>query len=111
MKHALVVGGTGMLSDVSLWLVNNDYYVSVIARNSSRMNKLISKASLKDKITPLLVDYTNKEELQKQVRNAIQKNGGIDIIVAWIHSVGENALTIIANEVSKVRMGGSYFIY
>lgn len=109
MKHALVVGGTGMLSDVSLWLVNNNYYVSVIARNSSRMNKLISKASLKDKITPLLVDYTNKEELQKQVRNAIQKNGGIDIIVAWIHSVGENALTIIANEVSKSQDGWELF--
>lgn len=33
MKHALVVGGTGMLADVSIWLVNQGYQVSIIARN------------------------------------------------------------------------------
>ena len=33
MKHVLVVGGSGMLADVSLWLNNQGYHVSVIARN------------------------------------------------------------------------------
>ncbi len=34
--HALVIGGTGMLADVSLWLVREGYYVSVIARRYAR---------------------------------------------------------------------------
>ncbi|MGY3190168.1 hypothetical protein ACVWXS_004902 [Lysinibacillus sp. TE18511] len=37
MRHALVVGGTGMLSGVSLWLLNQGYHVSIIARNSDCM--------------------------------------------------------------------------
>lgn len=30
MKHALVIGGSGMLAKVSLWLAENGYTVSVI---------------------------------------------------------------------------------
>lgn len=48
MKHALVVGGTGMLSKVSLWLVENDYHVSIIARNLERMKKLLNETRLED---------------------------------------------------------------
>ena len=43
MKHALVVGGTGMLSNVVLWLIAEGYQVSVIARDAGRMNRLIEK--------------------------------------------------------------------
>lgn len=101
MKHALVVGGTGMLSDVSLWLAAKGYHVSVIARNPKRMEELIKKANPKDKITPLLVDYTYGDQLQEQINETIKKNGGIDTVVAWVHSVAENALSIIINEVSQ----------
>lgn len=101
MKHALVVGGTGMLSGVSLWLVESGYHVSIIARNSRRMENLMNQTPHKDRITPLLIDYTNGEELQKQINNTIEKNGSIHIVVAWIHSIAKNALSIIANEVSQ----------
>ncbi|MCT2534803.1 short-chain dehydrogenase [Aquibacillus koreensis] len=101
MKHALVVGGTGMLSDVSLWLVDRGYHVSIIARNSNRMEKLMSTTHLKDNITPLLVDYTDGEKLQEQIHYTVEKNGSIDIVVAWIHSVAEHALSVIINEVSQ----------
>jgi hypothetical protein len=101
MKHALVVGGTGMLSGVSLWLVENGYHVSVIARNPERMEKLIEKACSKNLVTPLFVNYTNNKELQEKVELTIQQNGSIDLVVAWIHSIAEDALPIIAEEVSK----------
>ncbi len=35
MAHALVIGGTGMLADTTLWLVKNGYDVSVIGRNAN----------------------------------------------------------------------------
>lgn len=100
MKHALVVGGTGMLSGVSLWLLNQGYHVSIIARNSGRMKDLIEQADLDSHITPLFVDYSNNDELQKKVHATINKNGAIDIVVAWIHSTAPDALKIIAKEVS-----------
>ena len=100
MKHALVVGGTGMLSGVSLWLLNQGYHVSIIARNSDRMEDLIERTELGSHITPLFVDYGNRDELQKKVYATININGAIDIVVAWIHSNAPDALEIIVKEVS-----------
>ncbi|MEI3614974.1 hypothetical protein [Pseudogracilibacillus sp. SO30301A] len=68
MKHALVIGGTGMLSGVSLWLLDQGYHVSVIARNANRMKNLIEKTNLKCNITPILVDYTKDDELHSKYR-------------------------------------------
>lgn len=101
MKHALVVGGTGMLSDVSLWLVNQGYHVSIVARKPERMEELMSKTVSSEKITPLFVNYRNEEKLQEKINGTIKKNGNINIVVAWIHSIAENALPIIINEVAK----------
>ncbi|MFD1851293.1 short-chain dehydrogenase [Oceanobacillus bengalensis] len=109
MKHALVIGGTGMLSNVSLWLLDTDYHVSIIARNAERMTQLIERANLKDRITPLLVDYTNEEALKEKVHATLKQNGDIEMVVAWIHSIGENALQIIANEVSKTNSSWELF--
>ena len=100
MKHALVVGGTGMLSGVSLWLLKQGYHVSIIARNSERMRDLTEQTDLEDHLTPLLLDYSDYDELQNKVHATISRNGDIDIVVAWIHSTAKNAIKIITKEVS-----------
>lgn len=100
MKHALVVGGTGMLSGVSLSLLAKGYHVSIIARNAYRIEKLVEKTRIKEQITPILVDYKNNNELRTKVNASIMKNGDIDLVVAWIHSNAPDALKIIAKEVS-----------
>ena len=46
MAHALVIGGTGMLADTSLWLVNNGYHVSVIGRSAHRMEDLRNRTKI-----------------------------------------------------------------
>lgn len=103
MKHVLVVGGSGMLADVSLWLNNQGYHVSVIARNPHRLKKLIDKVPHKNKITAISVDYNNDEWLRKEIISTVIKNGKIDTVIAWIHSYAENALEIICKEVSNGR--------
>ena len=102
MKHALVVGGTGMLAGVSLWLAEKRYHVSVIARNENRMNTLISRASSPFSITPLFIDYSDENRLRKEMQRTSKQNGPPQLIIAWIHSTGRNALGIIAEEASKV---------
>jgi NAD(P)-dependent dehydrogenase (short-subunit alcohol dehydrogenase family) len=101
LKHALVVGGTGMLSYVTLWLIDNGYHVSVIARNPTHMKKLIDKAKNETKVTPILVDYTNGKDLRENLNQTIKFNGNINIVIAWIHTVAEDALEIISQEVSN----------
>ncbi|WP_188386379.1 short-chain dehydrogenase [Ornithinibacillus halotolerans] len=101
MKHALVVGGTGMLQEVSLWLVRNGYHVSIIARNRERMEHLIEKAESESQITPLLVNYHNDHALQEIVKKTIKENGKIDVVLTWIHSNAKKALPIIMHEVAN----------
>lgn len=100
MKHALVVGGTGMLADVTRWLVNQGYHVSVIGRNPVRMNHLITSLEKRERITPLVVDYRNDVDLLMQINRTVQQNGPIELVVAWIHSVGKKALNVISKELA-----------
>lgn len=59
MKHGLVIGGTGMLKDVSVWLIKEGNHVTVIRRQQKKMQKLINEAKNASNLTPLLVDYRN----------------------------------------------------
>ncbi|GIN92299.1 short-chain dehydrogenase [Siminovitchia terrae] len=101
MEHALVIGGTGMLSGATHWLVQQNYRVSVIARNWGRMKRLIDQSEKPSAITPVLVDYCNVTDLRSEIKRIIHENGEIKLVVAWIHSIGKNALPIIAEVISK----------
>lgn len=99
MNHVLVVGGTGMMANVSLWLLEKGYHVSIIARNAERMERFTERTHAKHRITPLLLDYKDSDELQTKVAATIKENGNINVVVAWIHSNAENALQVILDEV------------
>lgn len=101
MKHALVIGGTGMLSGATHWLVRQNYRVSVVARNQNRMKKLIDQSENPSAITPVFVDYCNETDLHREINRIIHENGEIKLVVAWIHSIGKNTLPIIAEVISK----------
>ncbi|MFJ7889091.1 hypothetical protein ACIQYL_13470 [Lysinibacillus xylanilyticus] len=53
MKHWLVIGGTGMLKDVSVWLINEGNHVTVIGRQQKKMQNLINEVKNASKLTPL----------------------------------------------------------
>jgi len=93
--HALVIGGTGMLADVSLWLVRKGYHVSVIARRYARMKHLIDRAGQMASVTPLLVDYREQEALCSLISQTITRNGTFDLIIAWVHTDGRLALPTV----------------
>ena len=82
-KHALVIGGTGMLADVSLWLANTGYIVSVIGRTMEKHQHLLEQATNPNFINCLVVDYSNYAFLEEQVRDAIIKNGPVSLVVSW----------------------------
>ncbi|NMH72172.1 short-chain dehydrogenase [Bacillus sp. RO2] len=100
MKHALVVGGTGMLSEVCMWLDSQNYHVSVIGRNTEKMSRLIEQVD-KGKITSLLVDYNKVNLLDIYLKQTIHENGPITLVVAWVHTGGEQGLTKIIEIVAE----------
>lgn len=98
-KHALVIGGTGMLSDVSLWLVHQGYMVSVIGRNQSKHEDLKAKTSTPERIHSLKVDVKEQNLLEAEVRGAVERFGPISMVVSWTPSLA--SLELISTVVSE----------
>lgn len=98
MSHALIIGGSGMLKETSIWLATNYEYVTVIGRSKKKMNSLIKQCN---NIKPLYLDYHNTSNLKFEVEEQIRKLGHIDLIVAWVHSTAPNALPAIIDVVAK----------
>ncbi|QHS24101.1 short-chain dehydrogenase [Virgibacillus sp. MSP4-1] len=84
--HALVIGGTGMLSEVTVWLNKKGYFVSVIGRRNERYHQLMEKVESPENISSILVDYHKTEELRQSLIEAIENRGSFDRVVAWVHS-------------------------
>ncbi|MYL32867.1 short-chain dehydrogenase [Pontibacillus yanchengensis] len=82
-KHALVIGGTGMLKDVSLWFADNGFVVSVIGRGKSKHEDMKESSLHPELINSLMVDYKSQLLLKDYVRSAIEKYGPISIVVSW----------------------------
>jgi NAD(P)-dependent dehydrogenase (short-subunit alcohol dehydrogenase family) len=80
-KHALVIGGTGMLSDVCVALAQQGYIVSIIGRTISKFQRIISESPV-DSIFPILIDY-NTSEVINEVEKVIEEKGSFDLIVSW----------------------------
>ncbi len=101
MKHVLVVGGTGMLSDVSLYLAQY-HHVSVIARRREGFKRLTNQAKDPSAFTFLSIDYRHDMKLQTALQQTISSNGPISCVVAWIHSTAPKALAIICAEIANM---------
>jgi hypothetical protein len=98
MKHALVIGGSGMLSAATLWLVKEGYHVSVIGRNQERLDHLKNQVSDPTNITTLSVDYRQEILLKDRIGGTIERNGPLELVVAWIHSPFKKVLAMVARE-------------
>jgi len=97
--HVLVVGGTGMLQNVSKWFAKQGHYTSVIGRDIKRLKEIQNSCDTPESVTCLAVDYHNSDELRVKIKSSIQKNGPIQIVVAWIHSTAVDVLRIISEEI------------
>ncbi|WP_176224011.1 short-chain dehydrogenase [Thalassobacillus devorans] len=110
MKHALVIGGTGMLAETTLWLADQGYHVSVVVRNKQKMDKLIERSTRSDKLIPVLVDYKNTEGLIHRLREDFERHGTPQLVVAWIHSDAGKAREVILHEVAKATVPFNLYI-
>lgn len=81
--HALVIGGTGMLSAVSLALTRTHEVVTVVARNRKRLHDLQDNAE--GRLHPLALDYTDYSALSTGLAEAKRKHGAPVLAVVWMH--------------------------
>lgn len=92
MKHALVIGGTGMLSGTVSWLCNNGYRVSVLARGADKYKKMIQGEDLTQKsISFIQVNYYDVKAFQKSIIEAEGQNGPITLCLSWMRGDAEES--------------------
>ena len=72
--HALVIGGTGMLKKVSMWLCEKGFYVSIIGRDEVKLENVKRMSSAPENITCLSLDYHNDEDVKLAIKSTIEKN-------------------------------------
>lgn len=105
MKHALVIGGTGMLKGTSIWLNRQGYHLSVLARGQERLKELEEALTFPEHFSTLTFDYTQDDTLRSELQAIQDKHGPIQIVVSWISSPAPQALRSIIDVVDQENIG------
>ncbi len=100
MSHALVVGGTGMLRDVSIALSGRFDALTVIARRAMRLERLRDALDASCVFEPLAVDYEYEAPLIEALDRVQAAHGPIDLAVCWIHEVAPDAPRLVAERIA-----------
>jgi hypothetical protein len=99
MKHAFVIGGSGMLSKASLWLAANGYIVSVLGRNTEKLKRLTDAS---DNVIPISADYNNELKFRAAIHKSVITLGRYDLVVSWIHSNTKKIIDVISSEIQLI---------
>jgi molybdopterin-guanine dinucleotide biosynthesis protein A len=86
--HAVVVGGTGMLADLTRALAARGRPVTSIARRP---------AGLDPGVTSVQLDYRDKASLSAGLARAVEERGPVDLAVCWIHTDVPDAPRAVAD--------------
>lgn len=100
-KHMLIVGGTGMLAELTSCLaIEQD--VTVIGRDKEKMASIVQRNP--ETCHPLIVDYREEEALSNALQRAVKQRGPFDRVIAWVHRGSGRAMQLILDhsETSEV---------
>lgn len=100
-KEALVIGASGMLTEVSRWLARQGYQVTVLGRDPVKLSRVRDGSTHPESIHLLPQDYHQTDCLRQAMEELVEKRGPMDVVVAWIHSTAPHALPVIVEELSR----------
>ena len=103
VSHALVIGGTGMLRDATLWLAGRHDTVSVVARSTKDLEALRAEAPA-GTIQPLARDYRDGEAFANALLDTQEVHGPVDLAVCWVHAVAPDAPLQVAQDIVAERL-------
>lgn len=102
-ENLLIIGGTGMLCELSESLSSKNK-VYVVGRTEGKMQSLQKRAP---EIQSVIADYTEDKKFEKEIKAVFKKADTINTVISWMHQSGSNAHEIIFKELNK--KGGKYF--
>ena len=90
-RHALVVGGTGMLAPAARALADRGHAVTCIARRLADLGRGVAVEA---------ADYRKENELREALARAKQSRGPIELAVCWIHTDAPKAPRFVAESLA-----------
>ena len=110
MAHVLVVGGTGILEKVSLFLASHGNVVSVLAKSPDDFEKLTKEAKgLNGTINPISIENDEVDGLANLVKASIEKYGPVTLAVNWVQTNLLKAVEAIAHVLNATSPICRYF--
>ncbi|MFC7392257.1 short-chain dehydrogenase [Scopulibacillus cellulosilyticus] len=101
MGHDLIVGGTGMLKQVSVWLASQGRKVTIIGRNQEKFKKIQNSAANPENLYFLNVDYYDINPFTDHLIKTIKKHGPFDRAVVWMRSSAKESLQKLVDILSS----------
>jgi hypothetical protein len=110
MAHVLVVGGTGILEKVSLFLASHDNVVTVVSKSQEDFEKLqVQAVGLSGKINPITVDYQEEDGVIRRIQESIQLYGPVTLAVNWVQAQFMKVVDVIAGVLNATSPLCRYF--
>lgn len=101
-KHALIIGGTGMLTHVAEWLSGEGYKVSVAGRTLEKFTAAFgSKQEAERNIAFIQTDYYNTDTFAGRIQEAIRERGSVNLCICWMRSDAEESFEWLKSWLAK----------
>jgi len=95
--HAVVVGGTGMLAGLTRALAERGHAVTSLSRSGREPIAGNACNSLEQaRVVSVAVDYRDEAALVKELEQAREARGPIELAVCWIHTDAPRAPALVA---------------
>jgi hypothetical protein len=96
-RHALVVGGSGMLADCCSMLAADGWQVTVVGRDKDKLTRATGGDR---RLHPLSVDYEDVDAFAAALDEAASARGPVMLAVCWIRSWAFPSLLAAADAVA-----------
>jgi len=101
-RHALVVGGSGMLRGTCLALARAGWTVGVVGRDEKRLRGMAEEArAAAGAIHAIVTDYEDTDRYAEVLRRYVAAQPPVRVLISWVHGGAEQALAATVREVER----------
>ncbi|MCK6205821.1 hypothetical protein KZX50_10265 [Bacillus infantis] len=100
-KHALVIGGTGMLKRVIESLCKEGFHVSAMGRSHDHFFKMMEEISVPGDVSFIQADYYSPVQFQEGLIQAVLDRGTFDLAAVWMRSDASDSFQWLLQYIAK----------
>lgn len=101
MGHNLIIGGTGMLKNSSIWLGSQGNFLTVVGRDKLKLDAVKDTVGGLDDVSLISLDYHDVNRLTNALLEDIKQHGAINRAVVWMSANASDSLQAVVDCLSS----------